>query len=128
MFSCQLSNHLLRQGHQVEVMSIFDGEADLPFDGRVRSLSGKKDWRYTDFRGWRKLAGFIKHFQPDVVQANAADTLKYAICSKILHKWKVPVIYRNASSASFYIKDPFSKAFNAFLLKRVDMILSVSHA
>ena len=128
VFSCQLSNHLIRQGHQVEVISIFDGEADLPFDGEVRSLSGKKDWRYIDLRGWKKLADFIKHFQPDVVQANAADTLKYAICSKIRHKWKVPVIYRNASSASFYIKDPLSKAFNSFLLKQVDMILSVSHA
>ena len=128
VFCCQLSNHLIRQGHQVEVMSIFDGEADLPFDGVVRSLSGKKDWRYTDFKGWKKLARFIEVFEPDIVQANAADTLKYAICSKLLYNWKVPVIYRNASSSSFYIQDPLSKAFNAFLLKRVDMILSVSHA
>ena len=109
-------------------MSIFDGEAHLPFEGKVQSLSGKQDWRYADFQGWKKLASFIKDFQPDIVQANAADTLKYTICSKIFYKWKVPVVYRNASSASFYIRDPFSKAFNAFLLKRVDMILSVSHA
>ena len=128
VFCCQLSNHLIRQGHQVEVMSIFDGEATLPFEGRVRSLSGKKKFRYTDLKGWRKLARFIEIFNPDIVQANAADTLKYAICSKMLFSWKVPVVYRNASSASFYIQDPFSKAFNAFLLRRVDMILSVSHA
>ena len=128
VFSCQLSNHLIRQGHQVEVMSIFDGEADLPFEGKIRSLSGKEDWRYIDFVGWKKLARFIDVFQPDIVQANAADTLKYAICSKIVCNWEVPVVFRNASSVGFYIKDPFSKAFNAFLLKRVDMILSVSHA
>ena len=128
VFSCQLSNHLIRQGNEVVVMSIFDGVADLPFDGTVQSLSGRKARRYMDFSAWKKLAHFIKEFEPDIIQANAADTLKYAICSKMLHKWNVPVVYRNASSASFYIKDPFSKVFNAFLLKEVDLILSVSHA
>lgn len=128
VFSCQLSNHLIRHGHEVEVMSIFDGDAELPFKGILRSLSGNEKWRYTDFKGWKKLASFIEVFKPDIVQANAADTLKYAVCSKILHNWEVPVIYRNASSPSFYINDPFAKAFNAFLLKRVDMILSVSQA
>lgn len=128
VFSSQLSNHLVKLGHQVELVSIFPGHAQLPFTGETKTLGRKEHWKYADFTGWRKLAELIASFKPDVVQANAADTLKYAVLSRLLHGWKAPIVYRNASSPSFYIRSAITKAFNSFLLKQVDLILSVSEA
>lgn len=128
IFACQLSNHLLDQGHSVEVYSIYDGSAHLPFQAGVKTLKRDSRKRYYDLTGWRDLAEIVKKFKPDVVQANAADTLKYAVISRILFGWKSPIIFRNASASSFYIKTWSSKMMNSFLLKQTDLIISVSEA
>ena len=110
------------------MVSIYEGDADLPFKGEVESLDRPMSKRYYDFVGWKMLAAIIKEYKPDILQANAADTLKYAIFSKLAHQWQTPVIFRNASASSFYIKDVFSKYLNRFLLERTSLVLSVSQA
>jgi L-malate glycosyltransferase len=129
IFCCQLSNHLVDLGHEVEVYSIYDGNAILPLSHKqIKSLSRNPEKRFLDYSGWRKIAQVIQKFKPDVVQANAADTLKYAVISKLLFRWECPIIYRNASAFSFYAKSRFSRELNSFFLKKVDKIISVSHA
>lgn len=128
IFASQLSNHLIDQGHVVEMVSIYEGEALLPFKEDIINLSSEESNRYFDFSGWRKLNEIILNFQPDVVQANASDTLKYAVFSKMIFRWKQPIFYRNASTSSYYIKSNFSKLINSILLKQVDKIISVSKA
>ena len=128
IFCCQLSNHLLELGHEVIIVSIYEGCAILPFRDPVMSLNRPKGNRYFDLKGWRKLAKIIDDFNPDLIQANAADTLKYAVFSKFTFRWRVPIVYRNASASSFYIKNNLSRRFNAMLLKNVDSIISVSEA
>ncbi|MCF4102661.1 glycosyltransferase [Gillisia sp. M10.2A] len=128
IFASQLSNHLINQGHIVEMVSIYDGDAILPFKERIMSLSTEESNRYLDFEGWKKLNNIIVDFSPDVIQANAADTLKYAVISKKIHRWKQPIFYRNASTSSYYIKSFFSKLINSFFLNNVDKIISVSHS
>ena len=128
VFASQLSTHLLNAGNSVEMLSIYDGFATLPFPNDIKTLDRKKSNRGMDFMGWKKLADIIKEMKPDIIQANASDTLKYAVLSKILFRWKSPIVYRNASTSSFYITNLFSKYFNSFLLKRVDLVVSVSRA
>ncbi len=128
IFCCQLSNELEEKGNEVRVYSIYDGKANLPFKKPIESLERKQSFRYADFYGWKAIADIVKEFKPDIVQANASDTLKYAVFSKIIFKWKVPIIYRNASINSLYIKNKFSKLFNRFLFKNVEKIISVSKA
>lgn len=128
IFASQLSNHLIDQGHIVELVSIYDGDAVLPFNEDIINLSSEESNRYFDISGWRKLNQIIAEFKPDVVQANAADTLKYAVFSKLIYNWKQPIFYRNASTSSFYIRSNFSKILNSFLLKHVKQIISVSAA
>ena len=128
VFASQLANHFQNSGHLVKVVSIYEGDARLPFSGEIESLNRNKLRRTFDPNGWRKLSAIIQSFQPDIVQANASDTLKYAVMSKHIFRWKVPLIYRNASKPSFYIKSTFSKNINAFLLEKVDLIISVSNA
>lgn len=128
IFACQLSSHLINLGHEVEIVSIYEGDALLPFKNKISTLSTQDSNRYLDLKGWKKLANIIEEFKPDVIQANAADTLKYAVFSKLLYKWKSPIVYRNASTPSYYIKNQISKLINSFLLRNVDRIISVSHA
>ncbi|MCX2837907.1 glycosyltransferase [Salinimicrobium sp. MT39] len=128
VFASQLGNHLQSSGHIVKIISIYDGTAHLPFDGKIESLNRNKRHRSFDPNGWRKLNEIVKSFQPDIIQANASDTLKYAVLSKLFFRWKAPLVYRNASTSSFYIKNKLTKNVNAFLLKKIDLIISVSQA
>ncbi|WP_339651278.1 glycosyltransferase family 4 protein [uncultured Salegentibacter sp.] len=128
VFASQLSTHLQNSGHVVKLVSIYEGEARLPFSGEIESLKRNKLRRTFDPYGWRKLSAIIQSFQPDIIQANASDTLKYAVMSKHIFRWKVPLIYRNASTPSFYMKTTFTRNINAFLLKNVDLVISVSKA
>ncbi|MCM4157110.1 glycosyltransferase [Gramella sp. AN32] len=127
IFCCQLSNELLEKGHEVLIYSIYDGKSDLPFQNKINVLNSKKNFRYIDYNGWKHINKVIKDFKPDIVQANAADTLKYTVFSKKIYNWKQPILYRNASVSSFYIKTFYSKKFNSFLLKNVSSIVSVSN-
>ncbi len=128
IFACQLSSHLINLGHEVEIVSIYDGDALLPFNHKICTLSNQGSNRYLDLKGWKKLAAIIKEFKPDIIQANAADTLKYAVFSKLIFRWNAPIVYRNASTTSYYIKNQFSKFLNSYLLRNVDRIISVSHS
>jgi glycosyltransferase involved in cell wall biosynthesis len=126
VFASQLSEHLVRQGHEVKIVALLDGDAILPFSGDIEVLGAKLKKRFWDFGSWKKLAIIVDSFRPDVVQANAGDTLKYAIFSKWLYRWKQPVVFRNASTISSYAKSFFSKRLIRFLLSRTKSIISVS--
>ncbi|GIV35630.1 MAG: hypothetical protein KatS3mg032_0009 [Cyclobacteriaceae bacterium] len=126
VFACQLSNQLLQAGHEVLMFSLFPGDSPLPFAGKHIPLHRPPGNRFFDYRGWKLLAQCIYDFKPDVVQANAGDTLKYAVLSKLLFRWKAPVVFRNGSVMSRYIQSPVVKAWNAFLMRNVTYVVSVS--
>lgn len=80
-----------------------------------------------DVKAWKRLAQIITNEKPDIIQANAGDTLKYAVFSKILYRWKQPIVFRNASTISLYIKTLPQKVLNNFLFQFTDRIISVSN-
>lgn len=127
-FACQLANHQQANGHEVTIVAIFEGMADLAWEGNIFNLNASEKNRLFDFSAWKKLADYIKEFQPDVVQANAGDTLKYAVLSKLIFKWTTPIVFRNASEVGRYLNSTFQKGFNRFLYKRIDGVISVSKA
>tara|TARA_R100000935_G_scaffold9585_5_gene19450 strand:+ start:18713 stop:19807 length:1095 start_codon:yes stop_codon:yes gene_type:complete len=126
MFTCQLSNHLIELGHQVKIVAIFKGNANLPFQGQILSLNANSKIRFFDIAAWRKLNNIVKEFKPDIIQANAGDTLKYAIFSKKYFGWNTPVISRNASEVGRYLNSYIQKKLNSFFYKNVAYVLSVS--
>ncbi|SDS25409.1 glycosyltransferase [Christiangramia echinicola] len=128
IFCCQLSNELLEKGHEVLIYSVFDGSANLPFNGNVYTLDGNQNYRYGDYKGWKAISNIINNFKPDVIQANASDTLKYAVFSRMIFGWKTPIIFRNASLTSYYIHNTLSRSLNKFLFQRVNAIISVSES
>lgn len=127
MFASQLSTHINEKGHKAILVFVFPGRAPLPFSGETKHLNGSPKKRMWDLKAWRTLAQIIKEEKPDVVQANAGDTLKYAVLSKLFFKWKQPIVFRNASTISLYIKTTPAKLLNGFFFKHANRIVSVSN-
>jgi glycosyltransferase involved in cell wall biosynthesis len=126
MFACQLSNELIQLGHHVMVVSLFPGESELPFSGPFIQLNRPQNKRWNDFEGWKALTNLIKEHNIDVVQCNAGDTLKFAVFSQLFNGWKTPIIARNASMVSAYIKNPLIKLLNRWMYSRTQAVISVS--
>ena len=127
-FASQLANHQKAEGNYVKIVSVFDGEANLPWTDPIESLNASYKLRFFDMKAWKNLHKIILDFKPDIIQANAADTLKYAVFSKKVFGWEIPIFFRNASEVGRYLKSPFQKKFNGFLYRNVDYIVSVSRA
>jgi glycosyltransferase involved in cell wall biosynthesis len=128
VFASQLSSHINNSGNTAIITTVFPGNAKLPFHGTVISLNANQNARLFDIHAWKKLARIVKDEKPDVVQANAGDTLKYAVFSKLLYRWRQPIVYRNASIISRYIKTYPKKLWNNLLFQFTQKIISVSDA
>lgn len=128
IFTCQLSGHLLKFGHEVKIVSVFDGEADLPWSNPIVPLNANGKNRFIDFKAWKKLAIIINSFDPALIQVNAGDSLKYAVLSKNLYKWPQPIVVRNASEVGRYLNSSIHKAINGVFYKKVSKVISVSQA
>ncbi len=126
VFAAHLASHIVSSGHEAILVCLYNGSAALPFKGKCYHLTGTPGKRFYDYPAWKKLASIIKQEQPDIIQANAGDTLKYAVFSKILFGWKDPVIFRNASTISLYIHSRVAKWWNNFQFNFVKKIISVS--
>lgn len=126
MFASQLASHLNKGGHEAILVFVFPGESTLPFHGKTYHLNGKPARRFFDKNAWKKLAEIIASEKPDIIQANAGDTLKYAVSSKLVHRWDQPIVFRNASTISLYIKSLPAKLFTGFFFRHTDLVVSVS--
>lgn len=127
IFACQLSNHLGSLGHQVLVVSIFEGDAVLPVSGESIHLNRPLSLRFLDPKGWKQLNSIVKEFGADIVQANAADTLKFAVSSKLIFSWDSSIVFRNANKMGDFINSDWKWKLNTFYLSRVDHVISVSN-
>ncbi|TDQ09934.1 glycosyltransferase family 4 protein [Pedobacter metabolipauper] len=127
MFASQLSANLELTGDEVCLISLFPGMAKLPFEGEKIELNRPIGKRFFDLKGWKQLAALIKEKQPQVIQANAADTLKFAVFSKLIFGWNTPIIYRNANKMGDFIKSKFQMFLNRFLVSQTAFVISVSH-
>src|SRR5688572_20626108 len=107
IFAHQLSEELKNQGHDSLLVTVFDSGNIGHFSGQTLTLAGSKANRLWDLKAWKKLAEIVSREKPDLIQANAGDTLKYAVFSKLVFRWKTPIVFRNASTISLYIKSPF---------------------
>lgn len=126
IFAAHLAQELEKKGHTILLVSLFEGTSSLPFEGRHISLEANQANRFWDWKAWKKLAQIIEDFQPDILQANAGDTLKYAGMSRFFFRWKGKLIFRNANLISEFLDSSLKISFNKFLLRQVDGVASVS--
>lgn len=127
IFACQLSEHLRKQGHEVLLVSIFKGDADLPFYGKMIHLGRPLTKRLYDRKAWKEFSLVVQRFKPDIIQANAADTLKFAVSSKLWYRWNFPIVFRNANKMGDFIDSKLKWYLNKFYLSKVSYVISVSN-
>jgi L-malate glycosyltransferase len=125
-FACQLGNHLIRSGDDCIIVSVLQGGVRPDFNGRWIALDRDAKLKKFDFRAWKKFADLVHREKPDLIQANASDTLKFVVFSKVFFGWKTRVVYRNANKISDFIDSKLKYLFNKFLVDRVDFVISVS--
>jgi len=128
IFAAQLSRELIKQGVEICYISLYknnSGQQFIPQGIDFKDLDAIKEGRFS-FSLLRKLADTLKEFNPGIVQANAGDTLKYAVVVKLLYRRKYKIVFRNASTVSRYIKTRIQKLFNSFFYRNTDRIISVS--
>jgi L-malate glycosyltransferase len=126
LFACQLSNHLVDAGHEVLMIALMPGTTKLPFKGKLVVLGRSVSKRLIDIAGWKQLSNIIKTFNPDIIQANAGDTLKFSVSSKLFFRWKVPIVFRNANKVSDFITSTPKLLLNKFFVSRLSHVISVS--
>lgn len=124
-FATQLSNHLNESGHEVLIVSVYAGDGDLPTELPIENLGAGHAF---DRQAMKKLATLIKANDIEIVQANAGDTLKFAVITKLFFRCKSKIIFRNASTISRYLRSLSQKMFYRFLLRQTDHIVSVSES
>ena len=128
LFASVLSEELKKVGHEVVLISLFEGKSHLPFSGKQIHFQRPLQKRLWDWKAWKSFGELVQNEKPDLIQANAADTLKFAVLSRLFFGWKAPIIFRNASLMSGYISNFGVRKFNQFLLEQVEGIASVSKA
>jgi len=127
IFASQLSRHLRDRGHQVRIVSLFRHHPIKSSDLNHVALLRPLILRFFDFKGWWLLSREIKHFKPDIVQANAGDTLKFAVFSRLFFFWRNVLVYRNANLMSNFAPSGIKNSFNSWLLRQTDYCISVSN-
>lgn len=127
IFACQLSEALTQQGVVCDIAFLYGEPTDrLNFPLNFISLQATSNKRFWDIRGYRQLNKLVRTGKYDLVQANAGDTLKYAVFSKWLFRWKPPIVFRNANKMSDFMKGGLQKWLNRKLLNVCHHTISVS--
>lgn len=126
VFAAELSALLAANGHQVWFAGLY-AAPDQPLVAQHATnidLNGSR--KAFSFELLKKLRRLVQDINPDIIQANGSDTLKYAVLLKSIYYPNKPVVYRNISMVSSWTKTGSLKTWiNRQLFRRVDFVTSV---
>lgn len=131
VFACQLAAELSNMGVHVDIAYLFSGGQGLreqfPHLDFIDLEAGQRS-RLPHLAALKRLSDLIVRNKYDLVQANAGDTLKYGVLSKLIHRWDALLIFRNANKMSAFIRSGLHRILNQWLLSKCDYCISVSEA
>jgi L-malate glycosyltransferase len=122
-FAVQLGNHLEGRGHEVVVVSLAAGSASGADD--MRHIVELGSARTTPCR-LLELSRLIQVFRPSLVQANGSATLKYGVLARALGGNEWPIVYRNISIGSSWIRNQLHGAWVRWLYRQTSHVAAVS--
>ena len=130
VFAAQLSEQLALRGHEVCLAALYRAESPslltacqverVEFQGRVKGR--------VELAPWFRQLRLFRRFQPDIVQANGFHALKYAALAKRFGWLRAPLVYRNISIASGWIRNGYRKRWGRWLAGGLSRVASVSEA
>lgn len=129
VFATQLADALISRGAEVIVVGLLPPPSDplTPERAEVVDLVSRSESRFDPVR-LRELTRLILRLRPDLVQANGSQTFKYGALARRFVGPRFPLIYRNISVASHWIRNPAQRLLGRWLARSVDHVSSVSEA
>lgn len=127
VFAAQLADQLARRGHEVLLLGLYPPPEDplQPEVAGADDLANLPQGRLSP-GGVHAVHSYIRRFRPDLVQANGSATLKYSSLAKRLQRGRWPLVYRNISLASYWLRYPGHRAWGRWLVRAVDHVVAVS--
>ena len=125
VFAANLSSELIDLGHNVVFAGLYSNDKDVLTVGNAdnRDLVEERTGAFS-LKVVRRLSNLIKEVEPDVIQCNGSDTLKYMVAASFFVP-KTPILYRNISMISRWVKNRKSKILYKVLFKRIAHVTSV---
>jgi L-malate glycosyltransferase len=126
IFASQLAQVLSDRGNEVFLMSLYTGDFALPFSGKPIDLglkSGKQVWNPLQWKHFHRIAS---EFNPDVIQANGGDTLKFLAVVSFFNRLPGKLIFNNGGVMGHYLRNALQKSLNRFFLGQMSGLISVS--
>lgn len=127
VFAARLSERLVKAGLEVHLAGLYPlGDPPLEADGVPCLDLWPRRARGVDPRLVIRLAREIHRLDPNVLQANGSDTLKYAVLARLVCGRRPRLVYRNISVLSHWLPTPLHRAWVLHLLRSVDRVVAVS--
>ncbi len=135
MFAYQLSERFLREGHQVREVYLYSATDAASLSLRSSDvLIGEDQNHFTErVPGWnpkilKRIRSLLREFKPEVVQVNAARTVKYgALVSMLEQNTRCVFVYRNIGDPRTWVRGLLRKWFyRNFAINQMDGIVAVS--
>src|SRR5690349_9961389 len=83
IFASQLSAEFVGEGHEVMIVALRSAREFVTVPGvSYIDLDIKPSQRWWSYGAWKKFAELVRTWNPDVIQANASETLKFTVISR----------------------------------------------
>ncbi|MCI0416745.1 glycosyltransferase family 4 protein [bacterium] len=134
IFAFQLSNALRKKNHTVKIVYLYGipGNCQLPVQPEDDLLQSNEKHFFEKLPGWNfsllsRLEKILAGFRPDVVQVNAARTIKYGALLRRRSKKPWVLVYRNIGDPQVWMRGGMRKFFyRHFVFPQLDGIVAVS--
>ena len=125
VFAANLSAELIKLGHEIVFAGLYENHKDVLHVPGAQNidLTGSKTKFFSPVVV-KKIVTLIKKTEPDVVQCNGSDTLKYMVAASYFVP-KVPILYRNISMISRWLIKKPNRLLYQFFFRRVSHVSSV---
>lgn len=126
IFASQVAQVLSERGNELLLVSLYAGDFLLPFSGRRIDLELKSPIQLWNPREWRRFQKIAVDFNPDVIQANGGDTLKFLGLVSFFCGLSGKLIFNNGGVMGYYLRNAVQKMLYRLFLSRMNGLISVS--
>ncbi|HSF87495.1 MAG TPA: glycosyltransferase family 4 protein [Acidimicrobiia bacterium] len=126
VFGEALAGGIRAQGWEAGLFSLASSARGPRVDATPLSATAPDQLGKLDPAVVRRLRSEMKRYAPDVVLANGAATMQYAVAGLRVMRDRPRLVYSSIGEPSYWIRNRRHRAVRAAILRGVDRVLSVS--